>query len=32
MLNFEVGARRAGVSGHWELLEHGNDVAAFVVE
>lgn len=32
MLNFEVGARRAGVSGHWELLEHGNDVAAFVAE
>jgi hypothetical protein len=31
MLNFEMGARKAGANGHWESLEHGNDVAAFVV-
>ena len=32
MLNFDVGARQAGVSGRWELLNHGNDVASFSVE
>ena len=32
MLNFEMGARRTGVSGHWDFLDSGNDVAAFVVE
>ena len=30
MLNFEVGARAAGVAGGWEYLRHGRDVAQFV--
>jgi hypothetical protein len=32
MLSFEMGARHAGASGHWEFVSHANDVAAFVVE
>lgn len=32
MLHFELGARHAGVSGHWELLSTGSDVASFVLD
>ena len=32
MLNAEVGLRSGGMSGQWELLDHGTDVARFVAE
>jgi len=31
MLNFEVGARHAGVTGTWEFVQNAHDVAAYTV-